>query len=735
MKKKLFSSIGGGLTLALLLATGLIGGPGSGALAQSADGPPGQSGIGAFRGDNLEVRVRAGFGSVAASPFSSGWIPFRISVSNQGPPISGKLVVQCRMDDNPSPQMREYVRPVQIATGSDQLFEIPAYLSNDEDAHVILIGSDGVVARIPINVDRSNWSNLEIVVVDTDSAALSGINQTLVTRAPNRPPFGRRPPGMESDPEPPQAALTAQQRQRGGAFRYPPQNYNVHPSVISADDLPRDFISYDQVEAVVLGDAPLSGLSQEQSRALRLWVASGGLLIVTGGADFSGLRASGLAELLPVQVKGTVTSPPSVTDLNSVYGPFETNEPALAMGAAIENSARVLIGNAEDVSVAERNYGSGIVRFLGMNPKLNPYRGWIGERELWADLLLPAAEARPRHSNWVTSGSRGNSGSSRFGAQGLLFRLAEIAPPSPGYILLFLISYVLCVGPINYAVLKWKRRTDLAWITIPAVVIAFTIVSVAVAHKSRGGSSILADASLVDLHQPERLAKTTSGLLIVPASKGTQELSFEGGDSFANDVRDSSPSSSASASGTLEGERRPDAFTLRLPMTTWATALLQVRSVNENAEALVQVEAGPDDPDDASATVLTLSNRSDVAITKAVYIDKDGISEPFDVRPGGVHRIELLAPQPGTFTAWYTTRLVESRDEADLFQEIAPILDKETGGQEVFTNGFFDKQSLPDACKQLTRPIIVCFVEKESTAISLDSGFKRRSKALYVIHL
>src|SRR5262245_5755862 len=218
--KKVYKRIAGRrITLILLLASVVIGGPGSGSsAAQPAGESAGPSGVGAFRGDNLELKVRAGFGALAVNPFSGGWTPFRISVSNQGPPVIGRLVVQCQANDLPSPQMREYVKPVQIATGADQLFEIPAYMSSAEDAHVMLIGSDGVVARIAVNVERSNWSNLNIVVVDTDSSALSGVNQTLVTRAPNRPPFGRRPPGTESDPEP-TAVLVPQPRQRGGASR------------------------------------------------------------------------------------------------------------------------------------------------------------------------------------------------------------------------------------------------------------------------------------------------------------------------------------------------------------------------------------------------------------------------------------------------------------------------------------------------------------------------------------
>src|SRR5262249_33835041 len=307
------------------------------------------------------------------------------------------------------------------------------------------------------------------------------------------------------------------------------QGLQVRPVVISPEDLPRDYIAYDQVDALVLGEAPLGQLSEEQSRALRLWVASGGLLVVTGAADFAGMRSSGVASLLPVEPRGSVSRPVSaVSDINGVYGAFETSDPVLVTDAPLASSGRVLIGSGQNVLVAERNYGAGLVRFLGFNPKLYPYRGWVGEKQLWADLLMPAAQSKPRHTNWITSARRGAQSASRWGVQGFLFKLAEIAPPSPMYILIFLLSYVLGVGPINYILLRWRRRTDLAWLTIPAVVIVFTAISVAVAQRSRGSNAVLADASLVDLYQREGLSQVTAGLLVVPSSKGTQRLSVQG---------------------------------------------------------------------------------------------------------------------------------------------------------------------------------------------------------------
>jgi hypothetical protein len=373
------------------------------------------------------------------------------------------------------------------------------------------------------------------------------------------------------------------------------------------------------------------------------------------------------------------------------------------------------------------------VRFVAINPKLDPYRRWVGEKELWADLLLPAAEARPRNWNWVTMGRRNNSNSSRWGVQGLLYKLAEIAPPSPVYILLFLVAYVLCVGPISYFVLRWKRRTDLAWVSIPAVVIGFTIFSFAIAQRSRGSTSILADVSLVELHQQDRLAKVTSGLLLVPAGKGMQEVKFEGRDSFANDVVQGTQSSSASAAATLEGERGSRDFSLRVSMTTWASALFQARSVVGDAPPLIQVE--PTGSNGGSAPSVAVTNTGKFAITKAVYINSDGVSEPFDLGAGEQLSVQLNTPQPEVFSLWYASKLDQGKDEAALFQELESVLDRESGGDAILRSGFFGRQPLEEASKQLTRPIVVCFVENNPSAITLSGNFKRSSKALYVIQL
>lgn len=690
---------------------------------------------GVVRTENLEMIVRAGFGRLEVSNWVGSWVPFRISLANQGPPITGRLIVHCESSPSPNPQVREYIKEIQLPTGSRQLHEIAAFLNSGENPIVRIQTGDLVIAETRITVERSYGMSdqLEIAVIDADSTTLNNISSAEVIRGSNRAPFkiaaSSQAPSADSPPlvaSPPPLP----QRQQGPRGRFGPgfgrPVFVAHPTVVAAEDLPREFISYDQLDAVVIGDAPLNQLTDEQARALRLWVGSGGLLIVTGAADVVGLRAIGLGPILPVRPEATAISA-SLPELNKVYGSFNSSDRLAVMMARSEPDARVLIGAEDKPIVAERNYGSGLIRFVAINPKIGPYRAWSGAKDLWTDLLLPAAESKPKHTNWITFGRRGNSSSNRWGVQGFLFHLAEIAPPSPRYVLLFLLAYVLALGPINYLVLRWKRKTDLAWLTIPAVVVSFAIVSVTVAQIGRGAASIIADASLVELHQREGISRVSGGLLMMPATKRTQEISFEGHDTYVNDVYNGNQTSSASAIGSIECERGPKEFTLRVPMTTWTSGLFQMRSMNDGAPTMVSASANGDS--------VEIKNLGDVPFTRAVYLSPAGVSDLFDLAPGGEQRLSVSTPQPSAFNGWYLTQLGQGSDESDLFQELAALLDREVGGDSAFTQGFFDTQLMPEAIKRLQHPLLIGFVEQGPTGIDFRGSLKRRSKALYVLHL
>ncbi|HKA19373.1 MAG TPA: hypothetical protein VKN18_13870 [Blastocatellia bacterium] len=687
---------------------------------------------GVARAENLEMVVRAGFGRLSVSSWTGSWVPFRINITNQGPALTGRLIVHCESSPNPNPQVREYVKDIQLPTGSRQLHEIAAFLNSGEAPVVRFETDDQVIAETRISVERSNIvaDQLEIAVVDTDSTTLNNIASAEVVRAPNRAPFKK--PGStagsipDSSPQPPPQSV---QNRRGG---FPGQNFGrpffqAHPVVIAAEDLPREFISYDQLDALVIGDSPLNQLSEDQARALRLWVASGGLLVVTGAADMAGLRAIGLEPLLPVESQSTAMVD-SLSDLNDVYGSFDSGDRLTMLVSRVKPDAYRLIGTIDRPIIAEIGYGSGLVRFVAINPKLNPYRAWAAAKNLWVDVLLPAAETKPKQINWITVGRRGTSSSNRWGIQSFLFRLAQVAPPTPKYVLLFLLAYALSLGPLNYLILRWRRKTELAWLTIPAVVLLFAGVSVVVAQVGRGGTSIVADTSLVEVHQREGVSRVSSGLLVMPATKSTHEIEFEGRDTYVNDVYNGNQTSSASAIGNIECERGVKDFVLRVPMTTWTFGLFQLRSIKEGVAPMISVS-------DANAGSITIRNLADAAINRAVYLSPEGISDLVDVGPGELQRLSISAPEPIAFSGWYLARFPQGSEEAELLQEVVALLDKEIGGDPAIAQGFFGTQLMSESLKRLSRPLLIGFVDKGATGIGFHGSMTRRSKALYVVHL
>ncbi|MEW6207865.1 MAG: hypothetical protein AB1631_05820 [Acidobacteriota bacterium] len=690
---------------------------------------------GVFRSPDIEMSVRAGFGKLQADVFTGGWVPFRISLANNGKAITGRLIVRTESPPNTNSRARDFVKDVQLPSSSRQLHEIPVFLNSGHRPVEIVLESDGdEIARTSLRVERDYYVNdqLEIAVIDSDPTALNNISSTEISPPQNRTVFKSVPPGSQQtaaqnqpQPTPPQP------RSRRNIWGSNRQGPTAHPIVIQPEDMPRDFVSYDSLDAVVLGDAPVSLLTEEQARALKLWVASGGLLIVTGGADFAGLRTAGLDSLLPVEARGA-NSTPGIPELVSAYGAFESADATLIQSAVAREGARALLGTDDRLIAAERDYGSGLVRFLAINPKIHPYRGWGAAKTLWNDLLLPAVDTLPGQTQWITSGRRGNSRSSNWGIQNYLFELAEIKPPSANYFLLFLLAYILVVGPINYLALRWTKKLDLAWITIPAVVLLFTAVSVTVAQLSRGGATLAADVTFVELHQREGVSRAMSAMLIRPSSRSRQQMTFDSGDTFAIDATgtfDSRPGSS----DHIEIARASKQLSLSVPMNTWTTGVFNIRSVSESSAPMISA-ATMGDGKNATPQV-RVKNVSDSPLTSAVYLSSAGMSDPFDLAAGEEKLITLNPAQHSTFSSWFRSQLVRDSGEEQVFRELAFVLDREIGGQAVFRQGFFDHAMLTDSLKQLERPLLLGFIENNPISMSFASEPQRRSKSLCVVHL
>jgi len=280
----------------------------------------------------------------------------------------------------------------------------------------------------------------------------------------------------------------------------PPQNQNnqyfgnqntglpptVQVAALSAADLPDRAAGYAGVYAFLLrSDAPVEALTEAQGAALRSWVTSGGHLIVCGGPDSTRFGSPFFEGLLP-----------------AVVGPAGISE-ILTLTPKPLPGVHVVLSEGESLGVAGP-YGAGTVTITAFDPKAPSNQSNLAALPpVWKTLLarqnpLPALRlAALREENTGQYYYYNNGG----GGQRLsetVIRGPSLDAPGTSVIAIFLLVYLVILVPVNYLVLKKLDRKEWAWLTIPALVLAFAAGTFGVGYAAKGGSVFVNRAALVE---------------------------------------------------------------------------------------------------------------------------------------------------------------------------------------------------------------------------------------------
>lgn len=271
--------------------------------------------------------------------------------------------------------------------------------------------------------------------------------------------------------------------------------------------LPPDPLAWEPMDVLVLSDVDTGGLSPNQRRALETWVAHGGHLVVAGGGG-ADRTAVGVADLLPV----TVGPLRSVEDLGAlterlgtglVPGPYGVTEVTVREG-------EVLLEQDGLPLIVRRVYSAGVVDFVAFGTGAGLFTRWEDGTRLWSLLVETTAQPAPRIAF-----------RQEYLAMEAIGIIPDLVAPSPFHLLAFVLVYTLLIGPVNYLVLKRLDRRELAWATIPLLVLAFTaftyltglhvrgripIVHRLVAIRVPPGSDVGRATAAVGLFSPRRTA-------------------------------------------------------------------------------------------------------------------------------------------------------------------------------------------------------------------------------------
>jgi len=275
-------------------------------------------------------------------------------------------------------------------------------------------------------------------------------------------------------------------------------------------------------DCLIINDVDTSSLTPEQGAALEAWVRQGGRLVIGGGAGATH-TAAGLPEsLLPLVPRSVaeVKVLPGLADFaNSkairVPGPFvvATGEPREGRTLAVQDGLPL---------VRERALGNGYVDFVALDLAISPFDAWTGTVAFWEKLLSPGAA----YPEWLPP----DISPRQIRSEEMAYALSSLPAldlPSVQGLAALLALYIVLVGPVNYFVLRWRKRLHWAWATIPLITLIFSGGAFGLGYALRGTDLILNKIAIIEL-QPDGTAGVTSYLGLFSPARRSYEIEVTG---------------------------------------------------------------------------------------------------------------------------------------------------------------------------------------------------------------
>ena len=323
-----------------------------------------------------------------------------------------------------------------------------------------------------------------------------------------------------------------------------------------------DPAAYARVEAGGLETARLEAwvaALDERITALDEWIRNGGTLLfclgesseqilaARGEADPSRwpsetserisadrLRQYALSRLAPftpgrlkemVPLRATMFNALEVYCGSSVRLPAQTR--ALRIPHLVDVEARVEAADGGLPLVVRDARGFGQVVFLAADLDQPPLADW-GDRKLLAARLLdypllPVDQAdggtRVMHYGYVDLAGQLRSALDRFSPG------VWVVPFS--VVVVLIVLYALAIGPGDYFFMRRVvRRVQLAWITFPLVVVAFSLLAYVLAHRLKGDQVRVNQIDLVDVEVASGRVRGTAWATVFSPRTGHYDFSF-----------------------------------------------------------------------------------------------------------------------------------------------------------------------------------------------------------------
>ncbi len=426
--------------------------------------------------DDIKLEIRAGYdGHYRAGQ----WLPLQVSVENSGPDLIGTL--QVRTETAAETTEKIYRTPITVARDTPKTIFLNIALENQRPTIVVeLLDSEGRVVKSQSETLRQvrTIDILQVVVTESVTGTVD------VTR-----------------------------REIGSG-----QIYQVNWSV---RDIPAEAEALRAVDVLMFFDIRNARLTSEQQMALDMWVQGGGHLIIHGGPGWQ-FAQDFLNDLLPTDLEG-IRTVGSLSALGKYLGrPSEALEAVTEDGYIITRNtprpgSEVLLTVEGEPLIVRKHFGAGTVDFVGADPLTAPLADYSDTNAIWFHLIA-TGPPRPSWGYDLTDWDSANNA---------IRIVTGFSLPSALQMLGFLSLYVMLIGPLNYIVLWRLGRRELAWFTIPALILAFTVIAYFTGFSLRGNAATVNHLAVVQVWPDSDMARVDGLVGVFSPRRTTYDLGVD----------------------------------------------------------------------------------------------------------------------------------------------------------------------------------------------------------------
>jgi len=465
-------------------------------------------------GPNITMSAQAGYGFAGGYNYrlngpsvarqGAVWVPIHIILRNDGPDLTGRLVIADTPqggNNGPSVSYRtDLTLDVTLPGGSRKAFTMyvrAADLGSQLNVDLLDANGHGVTSTTLNTVSQQNAqqsSNLSVGVLSDDTAALRAALRSLK--------FG-----------------------------------DTGLSVAQFDDTaPLDTLpaALDNVDLIVLDNYASEALGAARVAALHSWVQGGGTLLVVGGSQARKTMGRLSPDLLAATLTGTAVEN-GLPELAAIAGSgADARGSTLVSVATPRPGATVLVAHQGVPLVVDAPLGRGHLMYSAVEPTLAPVSAWSSgqQSQFWERVLAPGLVG-PRDA-LIEDGappppnaSNNNNSSPGSLTSDLSTPPGQSLPALQIYVFL-IVLYVLVLGPGNYIILRWRRRLEWSWVTVPLAAVIFGLISFGLAYARNGGDVVANVDTVVFLNGPDATKTVDSYLGVSSPFQGDYDLTIPG---------------------------------------------------------------------------------------------------------------------------------------------------------------------------------------------------------------